>query len=85
MQPCTKTTTTTKMIKNDKNDDITGENIRESNPNWPQIPDHPYRISITGSSISRKTNALLNLRSQHPDIHTFIHMLRIHMKQNANC
>ena len=34
MQPCTKTTTTTtKMIKNDKNDDITGENIRESNPN----------------------------------------------------
>ena len=32
MQPCTKTTTT-KMIKNDKNDDITGENIRESNPN----------------------------------------------------
>ena len=24
------------------------ENIREHNPNWPQIPDHPYRILIIG-------------------------------------
>ena len=31
------------------------------NPNWPYIPDHPYRILITGVSGSGKTNVLLNL------------------------
>ena len=31
------------------------------NPNWPYIPDHPYRISIIGGSRSRKINVLLNL------------------------
>ena len=25
-------------------DDYTSENKREHNPNWPYIPDHPYRI-----------------------------------------
>ena len=25
-------------------DDVTKENIKERNPKWPQIPDHPYRI-----------------------------------------
>ena len=27
-------------------DDVTKENIKEQNPNWPKIPDHPYRIMI---------------------------------------
>ena len=36
--------------------------------NWPYIPDHPYRILITGSSGSGKTNALLNLIENQPDI-----------------
>ena len=31
------------------------------NPNWPYIPDHPYRILIIGGTRSGKTNALLNL------------------------
>ena len=31
------------------------------NPNWPYIPDHPYRILIIGSSGSGKANVLLNL------------------------
>ena len=31
------------------------------NSNWPYIPDHPYRILITGGSGSDKTRALLNL------------------------
>ena len=31
------------------------------NPNWPYIPDHPYRILIIGGSGSGKTNLLLNL------------------------
>ena len=30
-------------------------------PNWPYIPNHPYRILIIGGSGSCKTNLLLNL------------------------
>ena len=48
-------------------DYITKENIREHNPNWPEIPDHPYRILIIGGSGSGKTNALLNLINHEPD------------------
>ena len=33
-----------------------------------QIPDHPYRILIIAGSGSGKTNSLLNLISQQPDI-----------------
>ena len=39
-------------------DYITKENINERNPNWREIPDHPCRILIVGSSGSEKTNAL---------------------------
>ena len=42
-------------------DDIVKEIIKEDNPNWPQIPDHPYRILIIGSSGSGKINSLFNL------------------------
>ena len=31
------------------------------NPDWPYIPEHPYRILIIGGSGSEKTNVLLNL------------------------
>ena len=50
-------------------DYATGQNIKEHNPNWPQISDteYQYRILITGSSGSGKTNTLLNLISQQPD------------------
>ena len=34
----------------------------------PYIPDHPYRILIIGGSGSGKTNALLNLINNQPDI-----------------
>ena len=50
------------------NFDIIGENIKENNPNWLQIPDHPQKILITGGSLSGRTNALLNLINQQPDI-----------------
>ena len=48
--------------------DIVKENIKKHNPNWPQIPDHPYKILIIGSSGSGKTNSLLNLINHQLDI-----------------
>ena len=49
-------------------DDYTNENKTQHNWNWPYIPHHPYRILIAGGSGSGKTNALLNLINNQPDI-----------------
>ena len=49
-------------------DESTNENIIEYNLKWPYIPDHPNRILIIGGSGSGKTNALLNLINNQPDI-----------------
>ena len=49
-------------------DNYANENKTEHNSNWPYIPDHPYRILITGGSGSGKTDALLNLINNQPDI-----------------
>ena len=49
-------------------DDVIKENIKEHNPNWPQIPDNPYRILIAEGSASGKTNSLFNLINQQSDI-----------------
>ena len=49
-------------------DEYTNENRIKHNPNWPYIPDHPYRILIIGGSGSGKKNALLNLTNNQPDI-----------------
>ena len=49
-------------------DDYTNENKTQHNLKWPYIPDHPYRILIIGGSGSGKTNALLNLINNQPDI-----------------
>ena len=49
-------------------DDVVKENIKEHNPNWPKIPDHPYRILIIGGSGPGKTNSLFNLINQQLDI-----------------
>ena len=48
--------------------EYTNENKIEHNLMWPHIPNHPYRILITGGSGSGKTNALLNLINNQPDI-----------------
>ena len=42
-------------------DYIAKQDIKEHNPNWPEIRDNPYIILIVGGSGSEKTNALLNL------------------------
>ena len=49
-------------------DDVVKENIKEHNPNWPQIPDQPYRILTIGEYGSGKKNPLFNLINQQPDI-----------------
>ena len=49
-------------------DYVTKEGTKKHNPNWPQIPNHPYRILITGDSGFGKTNALLNLINHEADI-----------------
>ena len=57
------------------------------NKNWPYIPDHPYRtliIGIIGGSGSRKTNLLLNLIENQPDINKIYFMQKIHMNENIN-
>ena len=49
-------------------DDYTKENKIKHNLNQPYIPDHPYRILIIGGSGFGKTNVLLNLIKNQPDI-----------------
>ena len=60
----------------------------KNNENCPYIPDHPYKILITGGSGSEKTNLLLNLIENQTDIHKkkiFLHKRsEIHMNQNTN-
>ena len=48
--------------------DYVNENKSKHNKHWPYIPHHPYRILIIGSSGSGKTNLLLNLLENQPDI-----------------
>ena len=49
-------------------DDYFNENRTEHDNNWPYIPNKPYRILIIGGSGSGKTNVLLNLIENQPDI-----------------
>ena len=49
--------------------DVAKENIRKHNPNWPQIPDHPYNYT------------LFNLISHQTDIDKTFFMLKIHLNQ----
>ena len=46
--------------------DVTKENIKKHNLNWPQIPEHPYRILIVTVT---ESNASFNLISHQPNIY----------------
>ena len=48
--------------------DVTGENIKEHNPNRSQIPDYPCKVLITSGSGLRGKNALFNVTSHQLDI-----------------
>ena len=39
--------------------DVTGENIKKHNPNWPQIPNHPCSILIIGALDQKKRKHVL--------------------------
>ena len=54
-------------------DDVIKKETKEHNPNWPKIPDHPYRILIVANQ--QISNQILI---------KFIYMLKIHMNQNIN-
>ena len=60
-----------------KFDDVTKANIKEHNQNWPEIPDHSYRMLIVGGSEFGKTNSLFNLINQQLDA-------KVYTKQNIN-
>ena len=49
-------------------DNYVNENKIEHNKNWPPAPDKWYRILIVGGSGSGKTNVLLILIENQPDI-----------------
>ena len=49
-------------------DDNTKENLKEHNWNWPQFPDYSCKILTIWGSGSGKSNSLLNLINQQPDI-----------------
>ena len=51
-------------------DDVIKKGTKGHNPNWPQIPDHPYRILIIWGSGSGKITSLFKLINEEPDIDT---------------
>ena len=60
--------------------DATKENINKHDPNWPQIPDHPYRMLIIRGSGSWKTNSLLNLVKQQDDDYRIIGKIYLYVE-----
>ena len=64
-------------------DNYVNENKTKHKKYWPYIPDRPYRILIKRGSASGKTNLLLNLIENKPDIDK-IYTQKIHMNQNIN-
>ena len=65
-------------------DDYANGNKTEHNLKWLCILDHPYRIVIIGGSGCGKTNALLNLKNNQPDIDKIYLYAKDPFKLNTN-
>ena len=65
-------------------DDYANEDKTEHNLKWLYIPDDTYRILIIGGSGSGKTNALLHLINNQPDIDKIYLYAKDPMKLNTN-
>ena len=65
-------------------DDYANEDKTEHNLKWLYIPDDTYRILIIGGSGSGKTNTLLNLINNQPDIDKIYLYAKDPMKLNTN-
>ena len=61
--------------------DIVRKSVEENNLNWSQIFDQSYIMLIIWSSVSGKTNPLVNLISHQQDIDK----KESNLKQNNNC
>ena len=48
-------------------DDVVKEKTKEHNANWPESPDHPYRILIIEGSEFARTNLPFNVINQQSD------------------
>ena len=60
-------------------DDYVNEHKTEHNKNWPYIPDKLYRVLKVGGSGSGKTNVLLNVIENQPDIDKiYLHAKDLH-------
>ena len=70
-------------MNDDKNYDESAE--INHNPNWPYIPDHPYRTLIIGGSGSGKSNVLLNvMKHQQQDFYKIYLYVKDPLNQSIN-
>ena len=65
--------------------DVTKINIKEHNPNWRQIPDHPYTILIIEAQDLEKQIHQLIKKLTNQILVKFIYILNIDIKQKIYC
>ena len=66
-------------------ENVATENIKELNPHWPRISDHPNRVLLISNSGYKKANVLLYLKYYQTDIDKYTYTLKISTNQNIIC
>ena len=54
------------------------------NPNWPYIPNHPFKFLIIGGSVSGKTNVLLHFSVKNQMVTLFIPTSKIYSNKSLH-